>query len=101
MCSARPQNDKIRSAPRRFQGYCRARSRAEMRLAHLTKRCQLAAGLRKVIRQYGNLKIRAALFLLSASLAHAQDSQFLFDPNGNLVVQKTAATTTPPQIIGQ
>ena len=35
-----------------------------------------------------------------AAVAHAQDSQFLFDPNGNLLVQ-TAAATAPPQILGQ
>lgn len=32
--------------------------------------------------------------------ANGEGSQFLFDPNGNLLVQ-TAATTAPPQILGQ
>jgi hypothetical protein len=41
----------------------------------------------------------ALLFLLTI-FARAQDSQFLFDPNGNLFVQ-TGASTAPPQIIGQ
>lgn len=41
-----------------------------------------------------------ALILLFTTFARAQDSQFFFDPNGNLLVQ-TAATTAPPQIIGQ
>ena len=43
--------------------------------------------------------IAVILFLLT-SVSHAQDSQFFFDPNGNLFVQ-TGATTAPPQIIGQ
>jgi hypothetical protein len=42
----------------------------------------------------------ALLLLLPATYAYAQDSQFIFDPNGNLFVQK-AATATPPQILGQ
>ena len=42
----------------------------------------------------------AALVLLLATFAHAQDSQFTFDANGNLLVQ-TAEITAPPQIIGQ
>jgi len=41
-----------------------------------------------------------ALLLLLSSFAHAQDSQFFFDPNGNLFVQ-TAEITAPPEIIGQ
>jgi hypothetical protein len=42
----------------------------------------------------------AAFVLLVATFARAQDSQFLFDANGNLLVQ-TAAITAPPQITGQ
>src|SRR5688572_30611411 len=42
----------------------------------------------------------AKLLLLSAVFSHAQQSQFLFDANGNLVVQM-AQTIFPPQIIGQ
>ena len=38
--------------------------------------------------------------LLFGSVAYAQDSQFSFDPNGNLFLQ-SAAAATPPQIIGQ
>ena len=38
------------------------------------------------------------LILLFATLAHAQDSQFFFDPNGNLLVQ-TAEVVAPPQIL--
>jgi hypothetical protein len=37
---------------------------------------------------------------LLAALADAQDSQFLFDANGNLFIQ-TAEVAAPPQIIGQ
>ena len=44
--------------------------------------------------------MKQLLLLLFAARAHAHNSQFLFDPNGNLLVQ-TAATTAPPQIIGQ
>ena len=40
------------------------------------------------------------LGFLLAAIACAQDSQFLFDANGNLLVQ-TAEITAPPQIIGQ
>lgn len=40
------------------------------------------------------------LVLLIAGFSHAQNSQFLFDPNGNLLVQ-TAAAIAPPQILGQ
>jgi hypothetical protein len=42
----------------------------------------------------------ATIVLQFAFFASAQDSQFLFDPNGNLFVQ-TAAASTPPQVIGQ
>lgn len=42
----------------------------------------------------------AALILLPAILAYAQESQFLFDPNGNLFVQ-TGAATALPQILAQ
>ena len=55
------------------------------------------------ILRHGRLKIcatAAALILLFTTFAPAQDSQFFFDPNGNLFVQ-AAATTAPPQIIGQ
>src|SRR5262245_47017572 len=44
--------------------------------------------------------LTSALVLLLATFTRAQDSQFFFDANGNLFVQ-TAATTAPPQIIGQ
>ncbi len=44
--------------------------------------------------------VLALLVLLLATFTHAQDSQFHFDPNGNLFVQ-TAATTSPPEILGQ
>ena len=43
--------------------------------------------------------VTALVFLLT-TLAPAQDSQFLFDPNGNLLVQ-TAEVSAPPQILGQ
>src|SRR5690348_7909798 len=44
---------------------------------------------------------RIGLLIFSLiTLARAQDSQFQFDPNGNLFLQ-SAATTAPPQIIGQ
>jgi hypothetical protein len=47
------------------------------------------------------LRVGAATpFLLLATFAHAQDSQFLFDANGNLTAQLDAGTA-PPQIIGQ
>jgi hypothetical protein len=46
------------------------------------------------------LCLTAALVLPLAALARAQDSQFLFDPNGNLLVQ-TAAASALPQILGQ
>jgi hypothetical protein len=42
----------------------------------------------------------AAFVLLLTTFAHAQNSQFLFDPNGNLLAQ-TAEVVAPPQIIGQ
>src|SRR3954463_5484293 len=42
----------------------------------------------------------AALALLLLTAARAQDSQFLFDPNGNLLVQ-SAENSALPQIIGQ
>jgi len=42
----------------------------------------------------------AALVVLLATFAHAETSQFLFDRNGNLIVQ-SAAVTAPPQILGQ
>ncbi|MBI3851712.1 MAG: hypothetical protein HY298_15770 [Verrucomicrobia bacterium] len=42
----------------------------------------------------------AVTVLLLATFAHAQNSQFLFDPNGNLTVQM-ADTIFPPQITGQ
>jgi len=42
----------------------------------------------------------AALFLLFTTLAEAQNSQFLYDPPGNLLSQ-TTETIAPPQIIGQ
>ena len=42
----------------------------------------------------------ATLFLLLATFAHAENFQFLFDPNGNLAVQ-TTAIISPPQITGQ
>lgn len=42
----------------------------------------------------------AALVLLLATFTHAQTSQFLFDANGNLLVQ-SANINAPPQIIGQ
>jgi len=38
--------------------------------------------------------------LLLATFTLAQDSQFFFDPNGNLLMQ-TGASNAPPQIIGQ
>ena len=60
---------------------------------------------KSAIRQVGKPALRrlggaVALLLLVATFAQAQDSQFLFDANGNLLVQ-SAATTAPPQIIGQ
>jgi hypothetical protein len=42
----------------------------------------------------------AGLLFLITTLAHAQDSQFSFDANGNLTA-RTAAITVPPQILGQ
>ncbi len=42
----------------------------------------------------------AMLVSLLATFGHAQNSQFLFDPNGNLTVQM-ADTLFPPQITGQ
>jgi hypothetical protein len=50
-------------------------------------------------RLFGALSV-LAMSLLFAVSARAQDSQFLFDATGNLVVQ-TAATDLPPRIIGQ
>lgn len=44
--------------------------------------------------------VKVFLFVLFTSATHAQDSQFLFDPNGNLFAQ-TAAVTFPPRILGQ
>src|SRR5947209_4091694 len=44
--------------------------------------------------------LRAVIALTMATLASAQDSQFLFDLNGNLQIQ-TGASSTPPQILGQ
>src|SRR5262245_57256653 len=45
-------------------------------------------------------KALAALVCLTSALAPAQDSQFLFDDNGNLLVQ-TGGTSGPPQILAQ
>src|SRR5664279_1501712 len=42
----------------------------------------------------------ATLLLLLATLAHAQNSQFLFDGTGNLQAQ-TTETLALPQILGQ
>ncbi len=50
-----------------------------------------------------NCATTAAFLLLLATPAHAQIAHslhFLFDPNGNLLVQ-TAAASAPPQILGQ
>ena len=44
--------------------------------------------------------ILALMLVLVVSPTHAQDSQFVFDDNGNLAVQ-TAATVDPPRILGQ
>ena len=46
------------------------------------------------------LATAAAFIFLFATFAPAQTSQFLFDPNGNLLVQATEITALP-QIIGQ
>jgi hypothetical protein len=43
---------------------------------------------------------RAVAILLTATSTHAQDSQFLFDANGNLLVQ-SASINAPPQITRQ
>jgi hypothetical protein len=52
---------------------------------------------RKLLRRADGLGV---LVLLLATCAHAQTSEFLFDANGNLVVQ-SAELNAPPQIIGQ
>jgi hypothetical protein len=46
-----------------------------------------------------SLELAAAVLFL-ATIGFAQDSQFLFDPNGNLLVQ-AATATAPPQLLGQ
>ncbi|HWV98610.1 MAG TPA: immunoglobulin domain-containing protein [Candidatus Acidoferrum sp.] len=51
---------------------------------------------RLVLRTFGAVAI---LVVALATDTWAQDSQFLFDPTGNLFLQ-TAATTSPPQILG-
>jgi hypothetical protein len=48
----------------------------------------------------GRCAIAATLVFLLGTFAHAQDSRFIFDPNGNLLVQSPEAIA-PPQIIGQ
>lgn len=49
---------------------------------------------------YRAIALVTPLALLIASFGHAQNSQFLFDANGNLTVQM-AGTILPPEIIGQ
>jgi hypothetical protein len=49
-------------------------------------------------RKWSNLTVLLVLAL--APLVRAQDSHFIFDPNGNLFVE-TLAISAPPQIIGQ
>jgi hypothetical protein len=44
--------------------------------------------------------VAAALMLLLATVARAQNSQFFFDPNGNLHAE-SAAVRAPPQILAQ
>jgi hypothetical protein len=46
------------------------------------------------------MRAEMLLIFFLASFVRAQDSQFFFDPNGNLLVQ-TGPPTAPPQIIGQ
>ena len=53
------------------------------------------ASLRRCVKA----ELAVVVFLL-ATFAHASDSQFLFDDNGNLVVQ-SANVNAPPQITGQ
>src|SRR5262249_2180366 len=52
-----------------------------------------AHGVTRPTRPSGSrMRFPVVALILLAAFAHAQDSQFLFDPNGNLFVQ-TAATT--------
>jgi hypothetical protein len=51
-------------------------------------------------RSFWPLSSVVALLLLLATMARAQTSQFLFDANGNLIVQ-SSALNAPPQITGQ
>src|SRR5690348_13831572 len=44
--------------------------------------------------------LTAAVLVCMTAALPAQESQFIFDPNGNLFVQ-AAAVTAPPQILGQ
>ena len=41
-----------------------------------------------------------AMVIMLATVAHAQNSQFVFDPTGNLLAQ-TSETPASPQILGQ
>jgi len=59
---------------------------------------------RNQLRSWGTSALRLtgslALLLMLAGLSHARDSQFLFDPSGNLLSQ-AAENPAPPQITGQ
>jgi Divergent InlB B-repeat domain len=46
------------------------------------------------------VRLAGTSIVLIAAFSNAQDSQFLFDPNGNLSSQ-TTEVTAPPQILGQ
>ncbi len=61
---------------------------------------QLNSWLHYPIVARGIFLTSSALVFLLATFAHAQNSQFFFDPNGNLLVQK-AEISAPPQILGQ
>ncbi len=54
----------------------------------------------KRFKRFQRSTLAAAFVLLPATFAHAQNSQFHFDANGNLLMQ-TAEVSAPPQIIGQ
>ena len=62
----------------------------------------MVRGSRGAIPRHDRLMFHAAaaLIFLLATCAHAQDSQFFFDANGNLLVQ-TVEISAPPQILGQ
>lgn len=71
-----------------------------MNLARTSEIKRRRAHERLLPAEFRSAATTTALGFLLATFSHAQNSQFLFDPNGNLTVQ-LAGTVFPPQIIGQ